>query len=88
MTKLLTTTGTGGSPETMANKRLASPLDDMVAGFVVVRIKRSHHIMSHPGDPIRRTVVPVHAGQDIKRGLLRKIIDDAGMAVDEFIGLL
>ena len=25
---------------------------------------------------------------DIKRGLLRKIIDDAGMTVDEFIGLL
>ena len=58
------------------------------AGFVVVRVKGSHHIMAHPDDPTRRTVVPVHAGQDIKRGLMRKIIDDAGMTVDEFNGFL
>jgi predicted RNA binding protein YcfA (HicA-like mRNA interferase family) len=58
------------------------------AGFAVTRIKGSHHIMAHPDDPARRTVVPIHAGQDIKRGLLRKIIEDAGMTVDEFIGLL
>jgi len=58
------------------------------AGFVVLRIRGSHHIMALPDDPARRTVVPIHTGQDIKRGLLRKIIDDAGMTVDEFIGLL
>ena len=45
--------------------------DDVVralerAGFVVARIKGSHHMMEHPGDPTRRTVVPVHAGKDIK----------------------
>jgi predicted RNA binding protein YcfA (HicA-like mRNA interferase family) len=34
------------------------------AGFVVVRIKGSHHIMEHGDDPARRTVVPVHAGRD------------------------
>jgi predicted RNA binding protein YcfA (HicA-like mRNA interferase family) len=33
-------------------------------------------------------VVPVHAGKDIKRGLLRKIIGDAGLTVDEFKALL
>jgi predicted RNA binding protein YcfA (HicA-like mRNA interferase family) len=58
------------------------------AGFVVVRIKGSHHIMEHGDDPARRTVVPVHAGRDVKRGLLRKIIDDAGLSVDEFSDLL
>ncbi|HJZ43096.1 MAG TPA: type II toxin-antitoxin system HicA family toxin [Hyphomicrobiaceae bacterium] len=36
----------------------------------------------------RRTVVPVHAGKDVKRGLLRKIIDDAGLTVEEFCDLL
>ena len=58
------------------------------AGFIVVRIKGSHHIMAHHDDPARRTVVPIHSGQDIKRGLLRKIIDDAGLSIDEFIGLI
>jgi predicted RNA binding protein YcfA (HicA-like mRNA interferase family) len=33
------------------------------AGFNVVRIKGSHHILEHTDDPARRTVVPVHAGQ-------------------------
>jgi predicted RNA binding protein YcfA (HicA-like mRNA interferase family) len=42
--------------------------------------------MSHPDG--HRTVVPVHAGKDIKRGLMRKIIDDAGMTVAEFVALL
>jgi predicted RNA binding protein YcfA (HicA-like mRNA interferase family) len=56
------------------------------AGFVVVRVTGSHHVMNHPDG--RRTVVPVHAGQDIKRGLMRKIIDDAGLTVSEFIALL
>jgi len=55
---------------------------------VVIRVKGSHQIMAHPHDQTRRTVVPVHAGQDIKRGLLRKIIDDAGMTVAEFNALL
>ena len=67
--------------------------DDVVralktAGFRVVRIKGSHHIMEHADNPSRRTVVPVHAGQDIKRGLLRKIIDDAGLTVEEFSALI
>ena len=58
------------------------------AGLRVDRVKGSHHVMEHPEDPTRRTVVPVHAGRDIKRGLLRKIIEDAGLTVDEFIALL
>ena len=58
------------------------------AGFEVTRIKGSHHIMRRRNDPSRGTVVPVHAGKDIKRGLLRKIIADAGLTVDEFKALL
>jgi predicted RNA binding protein YcfA (HicA-like mRNA interferase family) len=42
------------------------------AGFEVTRIKGSHHVLRHRNNPSRGTVVPVHAGKDIKRGLLRK----------------
>jgi predicted RNA binding protein YcfA (HicA-like mRNA interferase family) len=58
------------------------------AGFEVARIKGSHHVLRHREDPRRGTVVPVHAGHDIKRGLLRKIISDAGLTVDQFKALL
>jgi predicted RNA binding protein YcfA (HicA-like mRNA interferase family) len=58
------------------------------AGLIVVRIKGSHHIMEHPDDPSRRTVVPLHKGKDLPRGLLRKIITDAGLTVEEFADLL
>jgi hypothetical protein len=39
---------------------------------------------------IRRVAqfVPVHQGKDIKRGLLRKIISDAGLTVEEFRAFL
>jgi predicted RNA binding protein YcfA (HicA-like mRNA interferase family) len=57
-------------------------------GFEVTRIKGSHHVMRHRDDPSRSTVVPVHTGKDIKRGLLRKIISDAGLTIDEFKALL
>ena len=58
------------------------------AGFEVARIKGSHRIMRHRDDPSRGTVVPLHAGRDIKRGLLRKIIGDTGLTIDEFKALL
>lgn len=58
------------------------------AGFVVVRVKGSHHRMVHKDDPQRATTVPVHAGRDLPRGTLRDIIDQAGLSVDEFIALL
>ena len=58
------------------------------AGFVVVRTKGSHHVMEHPLDATRRTVVPVHAGKDLKRGLLYKIIEDSGLTVEDFRELL
>lgn len=55
-------------------------------GFQVVRQKGSHVRMRHPDG--RVVTVPVHPGQDIGRGLLRKIIRDAELTRDEFIALL
>lgn len=56
------------------------------AGFQKIRQKGSHIFMRHPDG--RTTVVPFHKGEDIGRGLLRKIIRDAKMNVDEFFGVL
>jgi predicted RNA binding protein YcfA (HicA-like mRNA interferase family) len=55
-------------------------------GFVVLRVKGSHHFLQHPDG--RRTVVPVHAGETIGRGLFSKILRDAEMEVEDFEGLL
>ncbi len=52
------------------------------AGFVVLRIKGSHHFMQHSDG--RRTVVPVHAGETIGPGLLSKILKDVEMEPEEF----
>jgi predicted RNA binding protein YcfA (HicA-like mRNA interferase family) len=49
------------------------------AGFTVVRISRSHHMMRHPDG--RTVVVPVHAGRDIAKGTLRNILAIIGMAM-------
>jgi predicted RNA binding protein YcfA (HicA-like mRNA interferase family) len=45
------------------------------AGFVVARIKGSHHFLRHADG--RVTVVPVHAGETIGPGLLSRILRDA-----------
>jgi predicted RNA binding protein YcfA (HicA-like mRNA interferase family) len=57
------------------------------AGFVEDRQRGSHLILIHP-ESKARTVVPVHAGQSIKDPLLRSIIRDANLLVDQFIELL
>ncbi len=56
------------------------------AGFVVVRQRGSHARLKHPDG--RVTTVPIHAGDDIGRGLLRKILRDAELSPEELIELL
>jgi predicted RNA binding protein YcfA (HicA-like mRNA interferase family) len=46
-------------------------------GFVVQRIRGSHHSLRHPDG--RYTVVPVHAGETIGPGLLLKILKDVDL---------
>ena len=57
------------------------------AGFVEDRQKGSHLMLIHPATRVR-TVVPVHPGKTIKEPLLRAIVRDANLSVDEFIELL
>lgn len=56
------------------------------AGFQIARQKGSHVRMKHPDGRI--VTVPVHAGQDIGRGLLRKILRDAELSREAFLELL
>ncbi len=52
-------------------------------GFVEVRQKGSHKQFRHPDG--RCTTVPFHQGRDISPLLLKQIVKDIGMTVDEFI---
>ncbi len=54
--------------------------------FPVIRRKGSHVRLRHEDG--RAVTVPVHKGQDIGRGLLRKILRDADLGVEEFLKLL
>ena len=56
-------------------------------GYVAVRQKGSHVRMRHPSDAGRLPVtVPDH--KELKSGMLRAIIRDAGLSVEEFQKLL
>ena len=57
------------------------------AGFEVVRVTGSHHIMKKAGHPYRLSI-PIHAGQTIGKGLLKSQIEAAGLTVEEFLSLL
>jgi predicted RNA binding protein YcfA (HicA-like mRNA interferase family) len=52
-------------------------------GFTTIRHKGSHVRMK--SDDGRYTTVPVHSGEDIPKGLLRKIIrEDLEMTLEDF----
>ena len=51
-------------------------------GFVLVRQKGSHVYYRHPDG--RVTVVPVHKGEDLGRGLVRAILRDIELSPEEF----
>lgn len=56
-------------------------------GFQVIRQKGSHVFLAHEDG--RATIVPVHPGEDIGRGLLNKIIkEDIKISIHEFESLL
>ncbi len=55
-------------------------------GFQIVRRRGSHVRLRHPDN--RVVTVPVHQGQDLGRGILRKILRDADMSPEEFLRIL
>jgi len=52
-------------------------------GFVKVRQSGSHAIFRHPDG--RRTTVPIHKKRDLGRGLLRQIMKDAEISIEEVL---
>jgi predicted RNA binding protein YcfA (HicA-like mRNA interferase family) len=56
------------------------------AGFSVVRVSGSHHVMRHADG--RTVVVPVHPGRDMPKGTLRNVLGIIGMSVEELCSLL
>jgi predicted RNA binding protein YcfA (HicA-like mRNA interferase family) len=54
-------------------------------GFIVVRIRGSHHRLSHPDG--RSTTVPSHGAETIGPGLLSKILKDCAIERNAFEAL-
>lgn len=55
-------------------------------GFEEIRQRGSHKYLKHPDG--RATVVPVHSGADISRGLLKKILNEIEISREEFMILI
>jgi len=56
------------------------------SGFKIIRQKGSHIIMMN--NRKTRIVIPMHPGKDIKPGLVRAIIREAGISREKFVALL
>ena len=50
-------------------------------GFEVARTRGSHHYVRHRDG--RATVIPVHAGETIGRGLMAKVLRDVELTREE-----
>ena len=62
--------------KSISGKQLCKVLESR--GWLLLRINGSHHIYGRPG-AIERLTVPVHANQDLKRGLLGHLLKQAGL---------
>ncbi len=69
---------------TVRAERLIAVLEKV--GFEVIRQRGSHIRLKHSDG--RAVTIPVHSGQDLGKGLLRKILRDAELSREEFIDLL
>jgi predicted RNA binding protein YcfA (HicA-like mRNA interferase family) len=63
----------------ITGKRLVRILVDY--GFVIARIKGSHYRMRHQDG--RVTTIPVHAGETLGPGLLRQILRDTQLQIND-----
>lgn len=55
------------------------------AGYSETRQSGSHCILEHPSR--RMVIVPVHA-RDVRRPLMKSIVDQTGLTEEEFLALL
>jgi len=55
-------------------------------GFRQIRQKGSHLFMRHPD--VRTTLITIHPGEKIGKGMIRKMINDAELTRDEWFDLI
>ncbi len=68
----------------LAPKKIIKILESR--GFVLDRVKGSHHIYYHP-ETKRRVVVPLHK-RDLPKGTLLEILKQAGISKEELRDLI
>jgi predicted RNA binding protein YcfA (HicA-like mRNA interferase family) len=56
-------------------------------GFVALR-KKGSHVFVESADGARGTVVPIHGNEDLGTGLLKSILNDLELSVDDLIKML
>lgn len=56
-------------------------------GFTVVRQKGSH-VFVESENGLVSTVIPVHGNEDLGKGLLRSILDDLEMSMEDLMDML
>ncbi|CAD6491712.1 MAG: HicA toxin of bacterial toxin-antitoxin_ [Candidatus Argoarchaeum ethanivorans] len=52
-------------------------------GFTMVHRKGSHTVWVHENG--RTTTIPLHSGKELPRGLVKKILKDAELSIDEYL---
>lgn len=57
-------------------------------GFTLRRVRGSHHVLTHPGPPLRMVSVPVHGNRPLPPGTLSAILEQADLSVEELVSLL
>jgi len=58
------------------------------AVFYIHHTTGGHYVLKHPDRPAARIVVPYHGSADIKRGILRSVLRQAGLSGEELANLL
>ena len=66
--------------KTISGKQMSSLLQHK--GWTLARVTGSHHIYISSGENLRITV-PVHGNRDLKAGLQKSIMKQAGIGEDE-----
>ncbi len=64
----------------ISGKKLCKMIEKL--GFIPIQGKGSHIRFKHPDG--RRTVVPIHANEDIGKGLLKAILNQIKISVEEY----
>ena len=58
------------------------------AGFDLVRVSGSHHVLRKPSVPNSKVIVPVHGARDLPPGTVGSIVKQAGLTIEAFAALL